>query len=281
VKSLIPNPDWQPWRVFGSLAEISSIEPGNFEVHTEGFAFGCEFVPSNVASRLIVVLYPGSPYPRFYDLPAREGCHQLRISDPSALLTDVGLSCYIGTERQDPVRGILQITNRVRECLTIAAGQVIYFGMSGGGFAALMCAIHDTKAIGVGLNPQVQLAPFGGNPAFERLARAFRKDATIRQLAEDYPERFSVIEALKAAHRSGASPRLFLSTNRDGEWDIKHQHEPFCRAFGIPVQGGADISEDLEVTTFFEEGGHNAFFGTRDVLGEAVRSLSSASQVEA
>ena len=281
MESLIPNPDWRPWRVFGKAADVSAIEPGTFEVHAEGLAFGCELIPNTGADRLIVVLYPGSPYPRFYDLPPREGCHQLRISDPSAPLTDVGLSCYIGMERQDPIQGILQITARVRECLKVSPDRVIYFGMSGGGFAALMCAIHDTNAIAVGLNPQVRLVAFAGNSAFEKLAQAFRKGGSIRQLSEEYAERFSVIEALGAAHRAGKSPRLILSTNRDSEWDIKNQHEPFCRAFGIPLQGGKDISEDLEATTFFAEGGHNVFFGSRDVLGEALRSLSSASQVEA
>lgn len=100
--------------------------------------------------------------------------HTLYISDPLLKMTDdIGLGWYIGTKESDLNAQIATVVRQVALNLGTPLGKVVYYGSSGGGFAALRSLIEIPEAQAVAINPQVILTNFEGNSLDRYLSRFF------------------------------------------------------------------------------------------------------------
>lgn len=254
---------WLPQAIFRDLEEIGSDLRATFELLSGSLRICCEWFPCAGATRLVVLLRNvcthAQPAPVFLRWPFPSDSHVLKICDPSLLLDEnITLGCFIGSEREDPLPGILELVSRIAAITNVDRDRTLYFGASGAGFAALMCGIKDGNAIGVALNPEIDLARFDGSPIADRLLDVFRPNARLGQVCNEYPTRFSVIEALKEARKLGPSPQLLLLQNTTDEWHYEVHYTPFCEAFGISVQGGFDRTGALQAVLYDVPGGHLA-----------------------
>jgi hypothetical protein len=198
------------------------------------------------------------PVFNLWNLPESFG-HILRISDPTLLLGNwVGVSAFLGTEQEDALPPTLAFCRQIAEELGVAREQIVYLGGSGGGFAALQCAVRDTVAIGVAINPIIRIRAYAGYPFAEDIAHLFRPHATLAELCDLYPERFEVTKAVLQVIENGTRPRLAILQNTIDPAHFRPHYGSFCKALGVPSAGGADLTGHLHSITYEHPGGHAA-----------------------
>src|SRR5690606_36415632 len=111
------------------------------------------------------------------------------ISDPTLkLYEDLGLAWYIGNKEADVQPIIVEIIKVVATKLNIPLENVILYGSSGGGFAALKFSSLIPEAIAIAINPQIDITVYKQGMADRFLKRCF--DGISRKEAiKLYPER--------------------------------------------------------------------------------------------
>jgi len=185
--------------------------------------------------------------------------HVLRVSDPSFFLhSGVEDGAFLGTEADDPIPPIVTYVKSLAHELGIAPERIIYFGHSGGGFGALRCALHDGQAIGLGINPTLEISAYAHLPFANNYAGFFRPGAGMLDLSRQYPHRFSIIAATQQALATGKSPTLAFIQNHTDYSHYRFHLRPFCRQFEIPATGGSDPRNQFRAVLFDKKGGHGA-----------------------
>lgn len=123
---------------------------------------------ANVSTKTLIITFHGAvdrstrEVPSFVGYsPALDGAHQLAISDPSMLVDgEFSLSWYAGDKgfaTQDVLKSFFQAV-----CEALGIERTIYFGTSGGGFAALYYSWHHPDSIVVAGNPQTKISNYYG-----------------------------------------------------------------------------------------------------------------------
>ena len=140
--------------------------------------------------------------------------HVLRVSDPTLYLSEwIRGSCFVGTETENPIPMVVDYSQQVAEKLGVPRNRIAYFRHSSAAFAAVQCAIHDGVSIALGTNPVLDLEFFAEYNFAGENANVFRPGAKWTDLCKAFPERFSVIAAVKRAHEAGTRPCLGLIQN--------------------------------------------------------------------
>jgi hypothetical protein len=231
------NP-WAPDEWFSSIADLTavSLNQKTFAVDVESLLYACDLTLLPEARRLYVMLSsylarPDEQPPKFrWARRLFDSGHVLRISDPGFFLNDeLSTSCFLGVERQDGLEGAVQIAQQIGYGLGLGDEQIIYWGSSGGGFAALRAATLVTKGRAVAVNPQTEIRSFEGQPWAFPVSETFRKGWSFSDICEAYPIRTSVANALKWAIRRGATPRLVIAQNDADEMCYQDHFVPFCK----------------------------------------------------
>jgi hypothetical protein len=185
--------------------------------------------------------------------------HILRVSDPTFFLNDEIERCaFLGTEEHDPVPPIVAFSRAVARELGVALERIVYFGYSGGALGAVRCALTDDCAIGIGVNPSLEVRAYAALPCAEEYSALFRRGAGILELCDEYPLRFSAAAATRDALAKGRRPRLGFIQNLTDQGHHRFHLGRFCRDFGIPVSGGSDSTGRFQAVLFNMEGGHAA-----------------------
>lgn len=87
--------------------------------------------------------------------------HVLYFSDPALYLdSKLGLAWYCGTTYQDPLEKISEIIAGIAGQLGIQEKNIILYGSSGGGFAALRLSLFFDKISVICINPQVDVTRY-------------------------------------------------------------------------------------------------------------------------
>jgi len=185
--------------------------------------------------------------------------HVLRVSDPTFFLDDQVERCaFLGTEGHDPVPPIVEYTRGVASALGIAPERIVYFGYSGAALGALRCALTDDCAIGIGVNPSLEVRAYAALPVAREYAQLFRPGAAMLDLCNEYPVRFSVTAATRHALAIGRTPRLGFIQNLTDLPHLRFHFGHFCRAFDVPLTGGSDPTGRFHAALFDKEGDHGA-----------------------
>ena len=224
------------------------------------------FEPRSKSDRLTVVLNgyceraTRTP-PVFVEWPGSSETfgHILRISDPSLFLSDwINGSCFLGTEAENPIPAVVQYTQQVAHQLGIPENRVVYFGHSGAGFGAIQCAICNGGSSALGINPILETDQYAKYNFAKAMLNIFRPNGQFHEMRRDYPERFSIIDAVKSAHKSGIKPCIGIIQNvLDTHHYTKH-FIPFCKSVGISRIGGVDRTGLIQAQTCILRGGHSA-----------------------
>lgn len=207
--------------------------------------------------------------PVFLDWPKSSETfgHILRISDPSLFLSDwINGSCFFGTEAENPIPAVVSCSKQVAHQLGIRENRVVYFGHSGGGFAALQCAIFDPPSSGLAINPILEPEHYAKYNFAKAMMHIFRPNAEITEIRKDYPERISITEAMKSAHKAGLKPCLGIIQNVLDTHHYGKHFIPFCKSVGIGPVGGVDNTGFIQGMTCILRGGHNG----RPIVGDGM-----------
>jgi hypothetical protein len=188
----------------------------------------------------------------------------LRISDPSLFLNDeLAISAFLGPEWQNPIEGVVEIARYIAQQLGLREEQIIYWGRSGGAFAALQAATISPRGRAVGINAQLDASRFDDVAWARPIRETFRKGWSFADICEAYPVRSSVAKSLKWALRRGHDPRLLLVQNDADEMCYKDHFVPFCTESGLDP-ATSSRSRHVQTQVFHNWRGHNAV--TRSVL---------------
>lgn len=186
------------------------------------------------------------------------GGHVLAICDPTLSLHDqLRLGWFLGTAGANPLNTVAKAVNWAESVLGIVPNKVVFYGSSGGGFAAFLAAAQRPVGRVVTINPQTDIAAYYP-PAVKRVMQIFSPGLSISEARDQYLHRWSAIEATEAAKKAGRDLRSLYIQNIKDAFHHEHHFLPWCQRFGLPTEGGA--SEDGTMLTYVYDSpdGHGA-----------------------
>jgi hypothetical protein len=240
---------------------LAGLQKHRFVVDVNGVAFHAYFERS-AYSRLFVLLGGEAPKekrsePHFERRAWGEMLpgSVLWISDPTLSLSDdISLGWYVGTREKDYTAEMANLVDRIAADLDLSRADIVFYGGSGGGFAALMCARHLPGASCIVVNPQINLAKHHKEHR-KKLAQFFSGETNFGRVANEHPERVSILAAFPTAD---SLPPMVYVQNRQDKHHFDEHYALFCQTYSAPPDGGLSANGRV-LTLLFEHGvGHVA-----------------------
>jgi hypothetical protein len=178
----------------------------------------------------------------------------LSIADPT-LAADPALllGWYVGTSGINVSKELAALVTRIAVANGIDRSNIIFYGSSGGGFAAMMLApLVGGGATAVAINPQTRIIKYAKGPLNAFLLAAF--PGLNPEAAEiKHAERLSAIHVW--SNEISMDSRLLLIQNTR-DWHYESHFLPMLKALEI---GDAGMSEDgrIRAHIFEDERGHS------------------------
>jgi acyl carrier protein len=262
------KPTWDIAAHFSDISHLrlAGLNKKAFSVQVEGLHYDCYLNRRRGADRLFVLL-AGAIDPKIHKLPhfARWnwapvlGGSVLCINDPTLRLNPtLRLGWYLGDKDRDGVQGLLRIARNVAARLAIPAGRIIFYGSSGGGFAAIAAASRMRDGRAVAINPQLDITLYSATSVVRKAAAVFDKDADPPTLRRRYPLRWSARMAFRAARQVGKGTRLVIVQNEQDTHHYEEHYKPFCDELGLPYGGGVNAEGDAMSMVYSSPSGHGA-----------------------
>ncbi|MDY4312259.1 hypothetical protein SOX05_20535 [Pseudomonas putida] len=236
--------------------EKSTLGNGRFRIWQGEARFDCLFHEKPDTEYLYVFLNGSrgedlnsfAPIPRF----GRWSWHQLFngstlfIEDPMLYKYEtLNLGWYYGTSDVDYLESTLNIVKAVQK--KINAAKIIFYGSSGGGYAALQLAARLPDSFAISINPQTQLFKWGS-------ANSFTEHTNIDLEVHDQRLRNFAGEAVA----KNKSSKYFVIQNALSHDDCSDHFLPFCSQVGHNAQYGLSSSNNILTWLYSTPGGHNS-----------------------
>ncbi|WP_169735525.1 hypothetical protein, partial [Halomonas halodenitrificans] len=161
--------------------------------------------------------------------------HCVYFSDPSLKLSnDLSLAWYSGGEDFDPLCVIAGIIDDICECLNILPENVVAYGSSGGGFAAIRLLQYLQGATAVAINPQTNLDKYYKSKVkcyLERLYPSFDYNGAF----DSFSKKLSLFDIL--GEMKGRE--IVYVQNLADAFHLKNHAEPFyvsCESNGVSLK---------------------------------------------
>lgn len=211
--------------------------PAVYQIDMAGTKVSTAFYPKHRSDRL-AVFFSGFvnrkqlalPVFRRWEWHAEVPAHALYISDPTLeTCEDLGLGWYIGTAERDCMEDIAALIRGVAQSLSVTERNIVFYGSSGGGFAALRALRWFPLAATIAVNPQTRLTAFRAHSLTNYLARFFGgigKEA----FAQSYPIRNALVEALAECRDSSV---LYVQNRLDDHHVTSHLCELYQDRDGV------------------------------------------------
>lgn len=236
-----------------------------FSVAAEGFVYPMRLRLEPGADRLFIMLH-GAIRRHVKELPVFSRWnwgkvlkgHVLAVCDPTLYLGRMELGWYLGTGIKHAIPGLVEIAEATRKKLELKEGRTIFYGSSGGGFAAIK-AVSMIGAHGraIAINPQIDIRKYHPSHV-DRLARVLGR--------ADKPLDWSTIptawvNALDAYHQAGAPgmrPGVVIAQNTTDDFHLENHFPEFIDAVGLPRTGGYNKENLSGAILYTKPGGHTA-----------------------
>lgn len=186
------------------------------------------------------------------------GGHVLAVCDPTLYLDDqLRMGWFVGRRSVDPVQALLRTVERVRLQLAIAAERVVFYGSSGGGFASMVAAAARPVGRAIVINPQVDITNYYAK-SVDHIAKVFAPGWTAQRCRDEYPLRWSALDAVAEARRRQHDLRIVYAQNLEDKAHYKRHFMPFCEKFRAPAKGGASAQGTVLTHVYSSPEGHGA-----------------------
>lgn len=201
-----------PHAAFKSIEDIVlSEEPvSDFSVIEDGIKLGCR-LNATIKSDYLVVTPNGAVNREKVNLPAfaRWNYHSifnstiLSISDPVLFLEDsLRIGWFAGTKNLDVAHFVSEVVIKIAKHLGIASDRIIFWGSSSGGFASILLASKIDGASFVSINGQSKINDYYSGHV-EDYRKVFDNESSTDQIIQDYPLRWSILNALSESYNQG------------------------------------------------------------------------------
>lgn len=221
---------------FSSIANFLNVDevPAGISTIMSG-GLPIDLLVSPAASRTTVCFFHGAIEPHF-TLPVLSGlgvsggieANRVFVSDPSLMLDDeLMLAWYAGNKHQPALQGdITAVLKKVTASL--GSERVVFFGGSGGGFAALYFAHHFENSLAIVFNPQTSIERYSENAVRDFVQLAFYDDVAAQDLLSELPS--TVTHDLCALYETPTSAQIVYIQNLNDRDHLEHHLLPFLRA---------------------------------------------------
>ncbi len=181
----------------------------------------------------------------------------LYVSDPTFNIDPekLKLAWYIGTESHDWMQSILKLIKKISILLGVQGSHIIFYGSSGGGFAALKAVGSLNEGVAIAINPQTNILKYIPAHVNNYLNIAFNSkleniDNNVKK------ERFSVFSGLARSRKA----KFIILQNIQDSFHYKNHYIPLCSFLGLSSQDQKDKSEIQRYNTWLYdcESGHGA-----------------------
>ncbi|MCD7920116.1 MAG: hypothetical protein LUG45_08625 [Clostridiales bacterium] len=164
---------------------------------------------------------------------------------------DLQLGWFYGSAQQDGRQLLAEVVDRIAVQLHIAHENIVLYGRSGGGTAALFAARYLPGCTAVGINPQLNLLSYGYYPFFQKITGIdLRQEPCARRTD------------LAASIHSDTKSHYIVMGNLESKEDMEVHFLPFCKEMGITPVYGAVQAGNTTVWLFRalgESSAHNSF----------------------
>lgn len=180
----------------------------------------------------------------------------LSISDPVLLLDDsLRIGWFAGTKSFDVADFTSKVVVEVAKQLGIASDRIIFWGSSSGGFASILLASKIDGASFVSINGQSKINDYYSGHV-EDYRKVFDSESSTDQIIQDYPLRWSILNALSESYDQGRATKGVVVQNTIDEMHYLKHYTPFCEKFYLPVEGGKSNRYELWSLLFENQKGH-------------------------
>ena len=226
----------EPFEV--DIEHIENIPNGRIYSEYRGYRFECFFYRKN--SKYLYVFLNGAlmskrpQLSRWSSYKYMDGS-VLCIADPMyEKYKELKLGWYYGDNKHNLRIYVAEYVKKIADYLQVESKDIILFGSSGGGSAALGCGNYITDCIKVAINPQLILSKWGYKSEFESITHC--------NFHEDNFGRVDGIEHLK-------NNRTILMLNIRSKPDME-QLEDLCKKMCIDVKYGINVFDNLIIWLF-------------------------------
>lgn len=224
-----PGTEKEPVQEFESIAQLTasaSLADGRLAVAHSPYPVDFHFRDS--ASNTIVVSFHGAAL-KTVSLPWHAGrsvmstvpSKWLAISDPSLLIDeDLKLAWFAGSKHQPRLQSF--VAEAISEIMRkVGAEHAIFFGSSGGGFAALEMSRRFPGSLAIPMNPQTSIGKY-----FEpSVNRYLEKAWSVGSLGDSLLE-FCCHDLVRAYDLNHQNTIAYVQNTRDA-FHIKNHQRPF------------------------------------------------------
>lgn len=254
-----------------------SCEPTHYFCDLDGIRYDSLWQPRNNAKQLYV-FFSGDANREKYTPPVfqrwkwakRFPAACLFISDPTlACHEKLGLAWYCGTQTFDPMSTIARIIDSVARRMGISASQVVLYGSSGGGFAALRMLSQNSEYSAVSINPQVIISRYR-KQADRYFSYAF-PDLKREDVIETYRSRLNLLETgVDFLNR-----RILLCQNVSDAHHYEQHFRALTEHVGINLEDNI-LTGTFQTLLFDNPNGHAKAEAENPEVIESLINISSA-----
>lgn len=243
---------------------LDALDGTNFVIADEEVDLPCRLKLLPGAERLFIMLNGAvdrsKPLPVFarWNWGKVLGGHVLAVCDPTLFLDDeLRLGWFVGNRTMDPMRALHRTAETVRTLLGIAADRMVFYGSSGGGFAAIVAASGLPQGRAVAINPQTDITHYYPRPV-ANITKVFAAGWTPQRCLDAYPLRWSALAAVADARGHGRDLRVFYAQNLVDKAHHARHFLPFCKQVDAPPAGGLSVDATVLTHVFSSPEGHGA-----------------------
>lgn len=262
------------------IADISDIAGQAIYTLTDATGtFDFAFLPKPTGADRLYVLFSGAADRTMFTPPVFQRWswanhfpgHCLYISDPTLLEgEDISLGWYIGCPESEYFSWISTLVHTLADRMGVARQDIVFYGSSGGGFAALAALVRTPEAATVAINPQIRLTAFLGN-SLRKILDTCYGGISKAEFAERYPEKNSIRHL---SDKIAQSRILYVQCRQDEHHIEKHLSEL------ISLDGEAfssDRLKNLDMLFFDDPRGH-AYAEPKELLPDILKRLDAMTE---
>lgn len=161
--------------------------------------------------------------------------HVLCIADPTLELNkDMKLGWYLGTDRHEVTDDLCRFIRRFALILGIPDDKIVFWGSSGGGFAALALASRIEGSVAVAINAQTDALSYQFFKDVDMVRNLCFSGRTAAEIRAMFLDRVNMAEAWASNRNS----RVILVQNKLDTHHHNCHYQPFWAALGGKPTGG-------------------------------------------
>lgn len=216
-----------------AFLNVSQVPAGVSTIQADGVPIDLLVHPA--ASETTIVFFHGAIEPHF-TLPVLSGlgisggleANRVFVSDPSLVLDDeLMLSWYAGNMHQPDLQQTLTVVLK-KVAVSLGSQRVVFFGGSGGGFAALYYASQFRNSLALVFNPQTDIAKYNPRAVSDFVTKAFNMDADEHDPLSQLP--VEVVSNLCDLYSRPKGTQVAYMQNLNDDAHVRSHLGPFLEA---------------------------------------------------